>query len=293
MRVSTTSIAVCVLVGGAFFAPETEAATARRGQQATTAHAAPSHAVTRHKAYRHHGGRVASRHRSGGTEAATPDAQAILAFGTSVAPLARDVGLPRNRGLNLSLGPTVLAFNGSPFAYNAYATGGWAGESRFGGRPRGGLQCVPFARDLSGIEIRGNARTWWYAANGRYDRGNRPEPGSVLSFRASGGMRNGHVAVVSRVMGPRHVQIDHANWEGPGLRKGSIMHNANVIDVSPLNDWTAVRVQVGYDEASFGRTYPTYGFIYNRPDTGTMMAQAPRLRMPVQEVAEMPGGGRR
>ena len=104
-------------------------------------------------------------------------------------------------------------------------------------------------------------------------------------------MRNGHVAVISRVFGPRHVQIDHANWEGPGMRKGSIHHNVNVIDVSPANDWTAVRVQVGYDEGSFGRTYPTHGFIYNRSDTGTLYAQTPRLQTRVlEEVAEMSGG---
>jgi hypothetical protein len=32
------------------------------------------------------------------------------------------------------------------------------------------LQCVPYARAQSGIEIRGNAGTWWAQAEGRYAR---------------------------------------------------------------------------------------------------------------------------
>ena len=50
----------------------------------------------------------------------------------------------------------------------------------------GGLQCVTFARSDSGIELTGNARDWWGNAEGVYQRGNRPEPGSVLNFRANG-----------------------------------------------------------------------------------------------------------
>ena len=34
----------------------------------------------------------------------------------------------------------------------------------------------------SGIEIIGNAWTWWDSASGVYQRGNAPEPGSVLAF---------------------------------------------------------------------------------------------------------------
>src|SRR3954451_15813770 len=30
----------------------------------------------------------------------------------------------------------------------------------------GGLQCVPFARENTGIELTGNANTWWDAAAG-------------------------------------------------------------------------------------------------------------------------------
>jgi hypothetical protein len=39
------------------------------------------------------------------------------------------------------------------------------------------------------------------------------------------------------------------------------------MDVSDDNSWTRVRVQVGWSAENFGREYPTYGFIHNRPAT--------------------------
>lgn len=134
----------------------------------------------------------------------------------------------------------------------------------------GVLQCVPFARENSGIELTGNARNWWENAEGLYERGARPEVGSILNFRASGRMRLGHVAVVTNVIDSRHIEIDHANWSGPGR----ISRDIDVVDVSPANDWTAVRVAIGESEQDFGSTYPTYGFIYDRPDSGTMVANS-------------------
>ena len=128
------------------------------------------------------------------------------------------------------------------------------------------LQCVPFARENSGIELAGNAANWWDAATGIYERGARPEVGSVLNFRANGRMRMGHVAVVSNVLDSRNVEIDHANWSG----RGSVRRNVRVIDVSASNDWSAVRVALG--QGDYGSVYPTYGFIYDRPDKGTMVA---------------------
>ena len=142
----------------------------------------------------------------------------------------------------------------------------------------GGLQCVPFARENTGIELAGNAANWWEAAEGVYQRGARPEVGSVLNFRANGRMRLGHVAVVSNVIDSRNIEIDHANWSG----HGGIGRNINVIDVSPGNDWSAVRVALG-STGDYGSVYPTYGFIYDRPDHGTMLANntsAPARALP-------------
>lgn len=150
----------------------------------------------------------------------------------------------------------------------------------------GGISCVPFARENSNIELVGNAVTWWNHAAGVYARGNEPEVGSVLNFRATGRMPLGHVAVVTDVIGPRIVEIDHANWAA----RGRVSHDIRVEDVSPANDWTEVRVALANGE--FGSTYPTYGFIYDRPDKGGVMlagAQDTSAAQPVEEeVAELP-----
>lgn len=127
-----------------------------------------------------------------------------------------------------------------------------------------GLQCVPFARHVSGIDIVGNARTWWQQAEGRYLRGSRPEVGSVLTFKPTGAMRLGHVSVVSKIVSAREVLVDHANWPGPGVPKGRVARNVSVIDVSDDNDWSAVRVEIHGRGSGYGRIYPTWGFIYPR-----------------------------
>jgi hypothetical protein len=148
----------------------------------------------------------------------------------------------------------------------------------------GYLSCVPYARMATGMEISGDARAWWYNAAGVYDRGARPERGAVLAFAGSRGMPRGHVAVVSRIVDSRTIEIDHANWGGPGIRRGSVMRGVTVVDASDRNDWSAVRVQVGYDDSLFGRTYGTHGFIYNRPASGRGMMTADGRRF--EEVAE-------
>ena len=134
------------------------------------------------------------------------------------------------------------------------------------------MSCVPFARSDSGIALAGNAWQWWDHAAGMYARGKTPEPGSVLAFRSNPRMRLGHVAVVSRVINAREVEIDHANWWGPGMH-GGVAHNVPVVDVSEANDWSAVRVGLGRS-GDFGSVYPTYGFIYDRPDNGVQVASA-------------------
>jgi len=148
------------------------------------------------------------------------------------------------------------------------------------------LQCVPFARAASGIEIKGNAANWWDAASGVYARGQAPEVGSVMNFRSTRGMRLGHVAVVTSIVSSREVEIDHANWAGPGASKGGVSRGMSVIDVSPDNSWTQVRVSLG-GEGKYGSVYPTYGFIYDRPDNG-VFAMNNRGTSNLDEVAELP-----
>jgi len=147
------------------------------------------------------------------------------------------------------------------------------------------IQCVPFARAASGIALRGNANLWWDEAAGLYARGNTPEVGAVLAFRANRAMRLGHVAVVSRVVNAREIEIDHAHWASNGVSR-----NITVIDVSPNNDWTLVRVALGHN-GTFGSVYATHGFIYNRPAGGgegaeTLTASAGPRPAPLAEGEE-------
>jgi len=125
------------------------------------------------------------------------------------------------------------------------------------------LQCVPYAREVSGIRIFGDAHTWWGQAEGRYKRGSLPRPGAVMAFRPSGNMRLGHVAAVSRVVDSRTVLLNHANWSPIDGRRGQIERNVKAIDVSPENDWSEVRVW--FDPiGGLGTTHwPVEGFIYN------------------------------
>lgn len=120
------------------------------------------------------------------------------------------------------------------------------------------LQCVPYARARSRIEIRGDAWTWWRAANGRYRRGSQPAVGAVLVLKRKGSGGRGHLAVVTRVLNDREIVVDHANW----LNRGRIHKDTLVRDVSARNDWSAVKVWYTPGRQYGLRTYHPYGFIY-------------------------------
>ncbi|MGD9295651.1 MAG: CHAP domain-containing protein [Roseobacter sp.] len=119
--------------------------------------------------------------------------------------------------------------------------------------------CVPYARNLSGINIRGNAKDWWARASNIYERGDEPVVGSVMSFRATRGMPLGHVAVVSDVITDRQVVVNHANWN-----RNKVSLKMGVMDVSRNNDWSLVRVES--QPGQYGRPYPVNGFIYPKDD---------------------------
>ena len=131
-------------------------------------------------------------------------------------------------------------------------------------------QCVPFARLISGIQIFGDAHTWWRQAVGRYETGFTPRAGAVLCFKPTQRMRLGHVAVVSQVLTDRIVQISHANWSPIEGSRGKIERDVTIVDVSPRGDWSQVKVWYDPNRDLGGSTYSTEGFIY--PD-----AEAARL----------------
>lgn len=119
------------------------------------------------------------------------------------------------------------------------------------------MQCVPYAREHSGIRIYGDAYTWWDKAAGKYPRGTLPEPGSVMVLNNYAGEARGHLAVVRRLVSAREIRVDHANW----LDDGSIYVNDPVEDVSSGNDWSVVRVYNLKTGGWGARLYPVEGFI--------------------------------
>ena len=120
-------------------------------------------------------------------------------------------------------------------------------------------QCVPYARMISGVDIHGNALTWWNQAAGKYERGSTPKKGAVLAFAPTSRMRLGHVATVSQVLSDREVLLTHANWS----RRGRVETNVRAIDVSDAGDWSKVKVWYAPNGDLGTSTYPTHGFIYS------------------------------
>jgi hypothetical protein len=125
------------------------------------------------------------------------------------------------------------------------------------------LQCVTYAREVSAVQLSGNARDWWGHAQGVYERGNTPRKGAVLAFRASHAMPMGHVAVVAKVIDDRHVLLNHANWSRPGM----VEKGVEAVDVSEAGDWSQVRVWYAPTGSLGLRPSPAYGFIYGGTET--------------------------
>jgi surface antigen len=129
-----------------------------------------------------------------------------------------------------------------------------------------GGQCVPIARKMSGVQIYGDAWTWWDQAAGVYKRGGKAKAGAVLVFRPTGRMKLGHVAVISRVISPTIAMVTHSNWSRIEGEREQVERDVTLVDVSRRHDWSKVRVWYDSVGGLGGSTYPTYGFIYGTPD---------------------------
>ena len=137
------------------------------------------------------------------------------------------------------------------------------------------LQCVPYARDVSGIEIYGDAHTWWDQArdNPRYARGKMPVKGSVLVLSKTNRLQYGHVAVVERVLNSREIEVTHVNWGQDQWSRRKVYRGMLAQDISPKNDWS--RIQFWSPEAEgFGRTYIGSGFVYEKRNSYAMNKHA-------------------
>ena len=153
------------------------------------------------------------------------------------------------------------------------------------------LQCVPYARTVTGIQIRGDAWTWWGQAEGRYARGFAPKVGAVMALLPHGNSHLGHVAAVSRIIDERTILIRHANWSPINGRRGQIEDNVRVIDVSPGNDWSEVRVWYAPIQAIGGSVWPVQGFIYpGKPPkfAAYKVAAKPALQAPGKPLNLLP-----
>ncbi len=128
------------------------------------------------------------------------------------------------------------------------------------------LQCAPFARMESGIQLFGNARDWWDMAAGHYVRGHEPRIGSVMAFAPTRAMPIGHVAVVSALVSDREILLTHSNWSPINGRRGQIERNVRAVDVSPAGDWSEVRVWYAPIGDLGLRVNPIKGFIYPDAD---------------------------
>jgi len=134
------------------------------------------------------------------------------------------------------------------------------------------LQCVPYARALSGIQIYGDAHTWWDQAKGHYARGYRPKVGAVMAFKPYGKMELGHIAQVSRLIDTRTVLLRHANWSLINGTRGQIENDVRAVDVSPANDWSEVRVWFDPIQNLGSTHWPIQGFIYpEKPGKGDLI----------------------
>ena len=144
-------------------------------------------------------------------------------------------------------------------ALSACASGGptGGGGAYVGGSV--GLECAPFARALTGVQLTGAAASWWDQAAGRYVRSASPTQGSLLVLRREDRLPYGHVAVVSRVLSTREILVTQANWV-----HSRVTQDQPVIDVSDRNDWTEVRIWWPPSGQMGSHEYPAYGFI--RPE---------------------------
>ena len=182
-----------------------------------------------------------------------------------------------------ALGAVVLGFAAVPTAAQAQS---W--------------QCATFARAFSGLQLFGRAASWWHQAVGKYSEGGAPRPGAVLVFKAGRGMGAGHVATVTEIVSSRIIEVTHANWSPIDGRRGQIERDVTVVDASPDNDWSRVRVWYAPRQDLGTGAYRTYGFIYGPKPSASDAPRAPVLVMPkhstplaAPETASVDLGGRK
>ncbi len=108
------------------------------------------------------------------------------------------------------------------------APAGAGRRRRPGGISAAQVFCVEYARLRSGLAVFGDAKYWWARAKDLYTRMSHPVDEAVMVFSGSKRLKRGHVAVVTKVVSPREIIVDQANW----MNKGEIGLATPVLDVS-------------------------------------------------------------
>jgi surface antigen len=120
-------------------------------------------------------------------------------------------------------------------------------------------QCVPYARRVSGIQIYGDAHSWWRQAP-KARRSERPVEGAVMVLSKTRRLRYGHLAVVTRVLNSREIEVTHTNWGSSRESRRMVYKAMRVKDVSKWNDWSRAIFWNAQTNA-FGSPYQVSGFI--------------------------------
>jgi surface antigen len=188
---------------------------------------------------------------------------AASALAAGLFPGAANALTPMDLDADLAVDPGA-ASGGNPHAQSAPSTFERRPDSEYEPNAtvadrRANLQCVPYARKESGVQIVGDAATWWRQAQSLYETSASPSEGGVLVLRGYNDPRRGHVAVVREIVSERMIIVDHANW----LNTGEITRDVPIRDVSRAGDWSEVQVWNVEGGHWGGRTYASQGFIHN------------------------------
>lgn len=122
-----------------------------------------------------------------------------------------------------------------------------------------GQQCVPYAREVSGIQIRGDAYTWWnQVSDSRKSR--MPRRGAVMVLAKTRRLSLGHLAVVKRVLNRNEIEVTHTNWGSDSSERRIVYEAMRVKDVSAVGDWSSAVFWNPHTNA-YGSPYKVSGFI--------------------------------
>jgi hypothetical protein len=162
--------------------------------------------------------------------------------------------------ISFAVAASLTACSSDPVSPGPRSSGLTPASFHTGGLPPP-TQCVLFARDFTGVHLRGDAYAWWDAAAGVYPRSDTPHADTILVLRATTQLHLGHVGIVKKVVGPREILVTHANWGSDDPTRRVVHDSTAVVDVSPGNDWSQLRFWNAPSHA-FGKVYAAYGFIY-------------------------------